>query len=75
MRLRHFKGSLASEYLLLVMTHHQKKSRDPNRAFNLSSLARLSADVESDAAQLCLELLEDIDNEYHMPILAKDLKF
>ena len=51
------------------------QSRDANRAFNLSSLARLSADVGSDAAQLCLELLEDIDNEYHMPILGKDRSF
>ena len=51
------------------------QSRDANRAYNLSSLARLSADVGSDAAQLCLELLEDIDNEYHMPILGKDRSF
>jgi len=51
------------------------QSPDQNRAFNLSSLARLSADVESDAAKLCLELLEDIDNDYHMPILAKDTKY
>ena len=51
------------------------QSRDANRAFNLSSLARLSADVGSDAAQLCLELLEDIDNEYHMPILGRGMNF
>jgi len=68
----HFKGSRPANihYQLRFIT--ELKSHDPNRAFNLSSLARLSADIESDAAQLCLELLEDIDNEYHMPILAKD---